>query len=112
MPSETRCLSGVLIYQYFPQDDKCPANKKRQLSSLCETRAFSQGCGRAWLVDVSQEAGGAGGGWEEERPEGLDLISFYADFALSCGETRGDRECLGFSSKQKHLYSGIHRTST
>uniref|UniRef100_A0A8B9VZL1 BEN domain containing 5 n=1 Tax=Bos mutus grunniens TaxID=30521 RepID=A0A8B9VZL1_BOSMU len=30
------CL-GFLIHQYFPQDDKCPANKRRQLPTLSET---------------------------------------------------------------------------
>ena len=30
------CL-GFLIRQYFPQDDKCPANKRRQLPTLSET---------------------------------------------------------------------------
>jgi hypothetical protein len=51
------CL-GFLIHQYFPQDDKCAANKRRQLPTLSETGPFSWGCGRAWLVDVSQETGG------------------------------------------------------
>lgn len=84
------CL-GFLIHQYFPQDDKCPANKRRQLPTLSETRAFSWGCGHAWLVDMSPEARGGCHGWEKEGREN-GIWTTALNLCIFCHESVERRE--------------------
>lgn len=75
-PAETHCLASVSFRQYFPQDDKCAANKRRQLPALSETRAFSWGYGRDWLVDAAPKTG-ALAGRKQEGTQGSHSTQIY-----------------------------------
>lgn len=75
-PAETHCLASVSFRQYFPQDDKCAANKRRQLPALSETRAFSWGYGRDWLVDAAPKTG-ALAGRKQEGTQGSHSPQIY-----------------------------------
>lgn len=105
------CLE-FLIHQYFPQDDKCPANKRRQLPTLSETRAFSWRCGRAWLVDMSREAGGRRRGCKEKRKEegirttALNLCRFCHESVERREETEAAQILV-----QNRIYLGYFQSS-
>lgn len=75
-PAETHCLASVSFRQYFPQDDKCAANKRKQLPALSETRAFSWGYGRDWLVDAAPKTG-ALAGRKQEGTQGSHSTQIY-----------------------------------
>lgn len=80
-PAETHCLASVSFRQYFPQDDKCAANKRRQLPALSETRAFKLGLWpwlACWCVSTDRSPGW-GGSKEEFRGASGPELSIYTD---------------------------------